>query len=37
MEPYLPIARVQALFGQPAPALRDMLVQLLEASLRSQG
>jgi hypothetical protein len=37
MEPYLPIARVQALLGRPAPALRDMLVQLLEASLRSQG
>jgi Ser/Thr protein kinase RdoA (MazF antagonist) len=37
MEPYLPIARVHALLGRPAPALRDMLVQLLEASLRSQG
>ena len=34
IESYLPIARVQALFGRPAPALRDMLIQLLEASLR---
>ena len=37
MEPYLPIARVQALFGRSAPALRDMLVQRLEASLCPQG
>jgi Phosphotransferase enzyme family len=37
MEPYLPIARVHPLLGRPAPALRDMLVQLLEASLCSQG
>ena len=37
MEPYLPIARVQALLGQPEPALREMLIQRVEASLRSQG
>jgi Ser/Thr protein kinase RdoA (MazF antagonist) len=37
MEPYLPIARVHALLGRPAPALRDMLVQRLEESLRSQS
>ena len=37
MEPYLPIARVQALFGKPVPALREMLIQRVEASLRSQG
>jgi hypothetical protein len=36
-QPYLPIARVQALFGRQAPALPDMLFRLIEASLHLQG
>jgi hypothetical protein len=33
MEPDLPIARVQALFGRPAPALREMLAPRSEPAL----
>jgi len=37
MEPYLPIARVFVLLGGAVPALRERLIQRIEAALRSEG
>jgi hypothetical protein len=36
VEPYLPIARVFVLLGGAAPALRERLLQRIEAALRSE-
>ena len=36
MEPYLPIVRTFVLLGSAAPALRERLIQRIEAALRSE-
>jgi hypothetical protein len=36
MEPYLPIVRVFVLLGGHLPALRERLIQRVEASLRPE-
>ena len=37
MEPYLPIVRVCVLRSGAIPALRERLIQRIEAALRSQN
>ena len=36
VEPYLPIVRVLVLLGGAVPALRERLIQRIEAALRSE-
>ena len=36
MEPYLPVVRVRVVLGGAAPALRERLIQRVEAALRSE-